>query len=93
MAENQHEEEVLGKAYDSRLMKRLLSYLSPYRGQVVIALLAIVVKALADVMGPYLTRTAIDKYLASANAGGARKSFFDPWLSSQPLVGIAAVSS
>src|SRR5437763_12183633 len=93
MAENQHEEEVLGKAYDSRLMKRLLSYLSPYRGQVVIALLAIVVKALADVMGPYLTRTAIDKYLASANAGGARKSFFDPWLSSQPLVGIAQIAA
>ncbi len=29
-----HEEEVLGKAYDARLMKRLLAYLRPYRWQV-----------------------------------------------------------
>src|SRR5215831_4070355 len=33
-----HEEEVLGKAYDSRLMKRLLTYLRPYRLQVMVAL-------------------------------------------------------
>ncbi|MGO9517619.1 MAG: hypothetical protein ACLPND_11285, partial [Candidatus Korobacteraceae bacterium] len=60
-----HDEEVLGKAYDSRLMKRLLTYLRPYRLQVVIALIAIVLKAGADVLGPYLTKVAIDKYLAS----------------------------
>ena len=34
-----HEEDVLGKAYDSRLMKRLLHYLRPYTWQVAIALL------------------------------------------------------
>jgi len=33
-----HEEEVLGKAYDSRLMKRLVTYLRPYKWQVGIAL-------------------------------------------------------
>jgi ATP-binding cassette, subfamily B, multidrug efflux pump len=92
MADQQHEEEVLGKAYDSRLMKRLLSYLQPYKWQVVGALVAIVLKALVDVVGPYLTRTAIDKYLASSNASGARKSVLDPWLSSQPLVGIAQIA-
>ena len=57
------EEEVLGKAYDSRLMKRLLTYLRPYRWQVAIALVAIVLKAGLDVLGPYLTKTAVDKYL------------------------------
>ncbi|HEX7959145.1 MAG TPA: ABC transporter ATP-binding protein, partial [Terriglobales bacterium] len=93
MADNQHEEEVLGKAYDSRLMKRLLSYLRPYKWQVTGALLAIVLKALADVMGPYLTRTAIDKYLASGNASGVRSSMLDRWLSSQPLVGIAQIAA
>src|SRR5215468_12354339 len=93
MPENQHEEEVLGKAYDSRLMKRLLSYLRPYKWQVTGALLTIVLKALADVLGPYLTRTAIDKYLASASASGARKSILDAWLSSQPLVGIAQIAA
>ena len=60
-----HEEEVLGKAYDGRLMKRLLGYLRPYRLQVVFALVAIVLKAGADVIGPYLTKVAIDKYLAN----------------------------
>ena len=42
MAANIHEEEVLGKAYDSRLMKRLLGYLNPYKWQVALALAAIV---------------------------------------------------
>ena len=50
-----HEEEVLGKAYDSRLMKRLLAYLRPYRAQVLLALVAIILKAGVDVLGPYLT--------------------------------------
>ena len=52
---SQHDEEVLGKAYDSRLMKRLLRYLRPYKWQVGIALLSIVLKAIADVLGPALT--------------------------------------
>ena len=39
------EEEVLGKAYDSRLMKRLLQYLRPYRWQTAIALASILLKA------------------------------------------------
>jgi ATP-binding cassette subfamily B protein len=81
------EEEVLGKAYDSRLMKRLLGYLRPYKWQVVIALIAIVFKAGADVLGPYLTKTAIDKYLSTASVHN--HTFLDAWLSSQPLVGIA----
>jgi ATP-binding cassette subfamily B multidrug efflux pump len=81
------EEEVLGKAYDSRLMKRLLGYLRPYKWQVVIALVAIVLKASADVLGPFLTKTAIDKYLSSASAHN--HTFLDGVLSSRPLVGIA----
>jgi ATP-binding cassette, subfamily B, multidrug efflux pump len=84
------EEEVLGKAYDSRLMKRLLRYLRPYTWQVVVALLAIVLKAGADVLGPYLTKVAVDKYLArTLNT----HSFLDRWLSSAPLVGIAQIAA
>jgi ATP-binding cassette subfamily B protein len=81
------EEEVLGKAYDSRLMKRLLGYLRPYKWQVVVALLSIILKAGADVLGPFLTKTAIDKYLSSASAHN--HSILDRFLSSRPLVGIA----
>ncbi len=63
-----HEEEVLGKAYDSRLMKRLMTYLRPYTWQVVVALSAIILKAGADVLGPYLTRTAVINIWRTATA-------------------------
>ena len=66
------EEEVLGKAYDSRLMARLLNYLRPYRWQVAIALVSIVLKSFADVLGPYLTKVAIDRYLAPAKGSSLR---------------------
>src|SRR5438132_1272913 len=81
-----HEEDALGKAYDSRLMKRLLGYLRPYKWQVAFALSTIVLKAAADVMGPLLTKIAVDKYLAQ-RAGV--HSFLDRWLSTSPLTGIA----
>ena len=84
------EEEILGKAYDSRLMKRLLTYLRPYRGHVVIALIAIVFKASLDVLGPFLTKTAIDKYLTRTPG---TFSILDRWLSKTPLVGIAQIAA
>ena len=85
-----HEEEVLGKAYDSRLMKRLLGYLRPYRLQVVVALIAIVLKAGADVIGPYLTKVAVDKYLAQRTEA---HSLLDRFLSSNPMRGIAQIAA
>src|SRR5580704_17078903 len=84
------EEEVLGKAYDSRLMRRLLVYLRPYKWQVGIALGSIVLKAGADVLGPYLTKVAIDRYLVKVPGS---HSPFDSFLSNQPLVGIAQVAA
>jgi len=83
------DDEILGKAYDSRLMKRLLGYLRPYGWQVTVALTAIVLKAAADVIGPYLTKTAIDKYLASGI--GRPHGLLDSWLSSDPLKGIGQI--
>jgi ATP-binding cassette, subfamily B, multidrug efflux pump len=83
------EEEVLGKAYDSRLMKRLLKYLRPYTWQVALALAAIILKAGADVLGPYLTKVAIDKYLAKVPG---TESPFDRWLSPEPWTGIAQIA-
>ncbi|MGB9103881.1 MAG: ABC transporter ATP-binding protein, partial [Terriglobales bacterium] len=89
MAANIHEEEVLGKAYDSRLMKRLLGYLRPYKWQVALALAAIMLKSAADVVGPYITMVAVDKYLAPNPARS--HGVLDRFLSSQPLVGIAQI--
>src|SRR5277367_4495311 len=83
------EEEVLGKAYDSRLMKRLLTYLRPYKWQVGIALASILIKAGADVLGPYLTRIVVDRYLAPVH--GLRTPF-DRFLSNKPLVGIGQIA-
>ena len=85
-----HEEEILGKAYDSRLMRRLLRYLRPYTWQVAIALVAIILKAGADVLSPLLTKIAIDKYLAHVTG---TRSALDRWLSSSPLIGIAQIGA
>ncbi|MBZ5654140.1 MAG: ABC transporter ATP-binding protein/permease [Acidobacteriia bacterium] len=85
---NQQEEEVLGKAYDGRLMRRLLTYLRPYKWHVVVALAAIILKSVADVLGPFLTKIAIDKYLAkSANS----HSWIGDRLSDRSLTGIAQI--
>jgi ATP-binding cassette subfamily B multidrug efflux pump len=85
-----HEEEVLGKAYDSRLMKRLLHYLTPYKWQVAIALGSIFIKVGADVLGPYLTKIVIDRYLAPVPGLHTR---FDRFLSSNPFAGIAQIAA
>jgi ATP-binding cassette, subfamily B, multidrug efflux pump len=85
-----HEEEVLGKAYDSRLMKRLLWYMRPYRLHLVVALASVLLKALADVVGPLLTLLAMDKYLAPAHQPFP---LLDSWLSPNPLTGIAQIGA
>src|SRR5258708_37580760 len=82
------EEEVLGKAYDSRLMARLLKYLRPYRWQVAIALASILLKSFADVLGPYLTKVAIDRYLAPAKDVS---SGLWSWLSPRAITCIAQI--
>jgi ATP-binding cassette, subfamily B, multidrug efflux pump len=65
-----HEEEVLGKAYDARLMRRLLHYLFPYWRQVAVAFIAIISGAAASLAQPYLTKIAIDKYIATGRLEG-----------------------
>lgn len=84
------EEEILGKAYDSRLMARLLKYLRPYRWQVAIALISILLKSFADVLGPYLTKVAIDRYLSPAK--GLSSGFWS-WLSPRAITGIAQIAA
>ena len=62
-----HEDEVLGKAYDARLMRRLLVYLDPYRAQVALAVAAIVAHSLLELAPPYLTKLVIDEYIPAAD--------------------------
>jgi ATP-binding cassette subfamily B protein len=58
-----HEEDALGKAYDARLARRLLKYLRPYRGRVVLAVLLSILTALAATVIPYFTKLVVDVYL------------------------------
>lgn len=55
-----YEEEVLGKAYDSRLMARLLRYLGPYKWQVAGAVALLMLSSATAMVGPYLTKVALD---------------------------------
>ncbi len=64
------EDEVLGKAYDARLMKRLLSYIKPYKKYVIFAILLNVVVAALGPLRPYLTKVAVDDYIANSNYHG-----------------------
>ena len=64
------EDEVLGKAYDSKLMRRLLTYIKPYKKYVIIAIILNIVVAALGPLRPYLTKIAIDKYIAHSDYHG-----------------------
>ena len=65
-----HDDEVLGKAYDSRLMRRLIGYLRPYRAQVMFAVATIVGGAVLQLAPPYLTKIVIDQYIPARDLSG-----------------------
>jgi ATP-binding cassette, subfamily B, multidrug efflux pump len=59
------EDDVAGKAYDGRLMRRMMTYLRPYKLQTTISAFTILFKAASDVMGPYLVKVAVDTYMST----------------------------
>ena len=65
-----HEEEVLGKAYDARLMRRLLQYLRPYRWYVVLGILLSILTSAFEAIRPYFTKIAVDVDIASGDQEG-----------------------
>ncbi len=67
------EDEVLGKAYDSKLMKRLLGYIKPYKKYVIFAILLNIVIAGLPAIRPFLTKVAVDKYIAHGDYPGLIK--------------------
>ena len=68
-----HEEEALGKAYDSRLMRRLLRYAQPYRLLVASALTLLAVEGGLQLVGPLLTQYVIDVALPAGDVGAAAR--------------------
>lgn len=77
-----HEEEVLGRAYDRRLMRRLLLYVRPYRGMVAGAVGLILVSSLLQLVGPLATAVAIDLYIRPASSVEHAPSSASLWVSS-----------
>ncbi len=63
------DDDALGKAYDARLVRRLLAYVRPYRPLVVAALACIVIQSGMQLVGPLLTRWVIDRALPSRDVG------------------------
>jgi ATP-binding cassette subfamily B multidrug efflux pump len=63
-----HEEEALGKAYDARLMRRLLRYLRPHLLLVALALLVLLLGAATAIVGPWITQRVIDEAIPSGDA-------------------------
>jgi ATP-binding cassette subfamily B protein len=59
------DDDVVGKVYDGKLVRRLGVYLRSYWLQAAIASIAVSIKALCDVTGPYLVKVAVDRYLIS----------------------------
>ncbi|MGH9470474.1 MAG: ABC transporter ATP-binding protein, partial [Terriglobia bacterium] len=91
MPDGFHEEEILGKAYDSRLMRRLLHYLRPYRAPVTLALIAIFFYGMLQAVPPYLLKLEVDRYLDPTSH---RKvpGFLLHLLSRHPLTGILQIA-
>jgi ATP-binding cassette subfamily B protein len=77
------DEDPIGKVYDSRLMRRLGHYVKPYWIQAAISTLAVSLKSMSDVAGPYLVKVAIDRYLtgtpSSVTNWLTRRLPADPW--------------
>jgi ATP-binding cassette subfamily B multidrug efflux pump len=86
----QQDDEVVGKVYDSRLMRRLLTYLRPYRLQVILSAVAIIIKAASDVMGPYLVKVAVDTYMTGTPP--EQLSWLARHLNANPITGITQLA-
>ena len=64
------EDEILGKAYDARLMARVLFYLRPYWKLLAISFFFLMLQTGTQLLGPYITKIAIDRYIATKDVHG-----------------------
>jgi len=91
MPDSFHDEEVLGKAYDARLMRRLLVYLRPYWRMTLFALAAIFLFGIFQAVPPYLLKVEVDRYLDPAGRAHLPR-ILSSFLSPRPLAGIAQIA-
>jgi len=67
------QDDVVGKAYDARLMRRLVKYLRPHAPAVCLAFFVILAGSLVELAEPWITQQAIDRYLANGDIEGLRR--------------------
>src|SRR5208337_3914906 len=91
MADSFHDEEILGKAYDAHLMRRLLVYLRPYWRMTLFALVAILLFGILQAVPPYLLKVEVDRYL-DPTARAQLPKFLSSFLGANPLVGITQIA-
>ena len=96
------DEDPVGKVYDSRLIQRLGHYLRPYWIQATVSTLAISLKSICDVAGPFLVMVAIDRYFPADShsalstnilaRGMGTKNALTRRLSDDPIQGITQLA-
>lgn len=84
-----HEEEALGKAYDSRLMKRLLQYMKPYRWFAALAVFLLLLGSISRLVQVKLTQVAIDENIVPKESEG----FFEIVMIFLAVMGLTFVAS
>jgi ATP-binding cassette subfamily B multidrug efflux pump len=85
----QQDDDVVGKVYDARLMRRLVGYLGPYKPQIAFSAVAIVLKAGCDVLGPYFVKVAVDTFFAPTTES---HSWLSTKLSPNPTRGVTELA-
>ncbi len=61
---HRQEEEVFGKAYDPRIVRRIWSFVQPYRGRIVLSVVSVLIFTLTQLAIPLIIRFAIDNGMA-----------------------------
>ena len=84
------DEDPVGKVYDSRLMRRLGHYLRPYWWQATVSSVAVSLKSLSDVAGPYLVKVGIDRYMTGKP--GPATNWLTRRLPVDPIAGITELA-
>ncbi len=81
------DEEIKGKIYDGRLARRLLVYVLPFWPAMLTALVLLLLNSGLQIIGPLLTKAAVDRYLVPTEA--AKEYPWDPYLADDPITGLA----
>ncbi|UCG24321.1 MAG: ABC transporter ATP-binding protein [Chloroflexota bacterium] len=69
---DEEDDDTLGKAYDGRLVRRLLSQTKPYKGRLAVAIVLMIATSLLSIAGPWIIGKAIDEGVEAGDLGRLR---------------------